>query len=84
MHAAANVPVERDQPGIHRPRHLLPRRENEAANVRQQRRDATRGLGGNFGEREFLGMANSGYATNSRVNKSPAPAPASSKCTSLR
>lgn len=54
MNPATDVAVKRDQPGIHRPRHLLPRRKNEFANVRQQRRDAARGLGGNFGEREFL------------------------------
>jgi hypothetical protein len=53
--AAANVPVERDQSGIHRPRHLLSRREDESAHIREQWRDAARGLGGNFGEREFLG-----------------------------
>ena len=50
---AANVPVERDQPGIHCPRHLLPRRENESAHLRQQRRTTARWLGGDFGERAF-------------------------------
>ena len=45
MHAAANVPVERYQSGIHRPRHLLPRRKDESAHVRQQPRSAgARGL----------------------------------------
>ncbi len=46
IHAAADVPVKRDQPEVH----LLPRREDESAHVRQQRHDTMRGLGGNFGE----------------------------------
>ena len=74
MHPASDVPVERDQPGIHRPRHLLPRREDESAHIRQQRRDAVRGPGGNFGERDFLGHGGLNRLRDELRRELPAPA----------